>query len=136
MYNCSKCGYSTDDKSDFENHLEKCYESRAPWLIILIAIIALIIPLPAVAATQSALSVEVHLTHGPLAGEVVTATQGNALIAIATDATGMARFGDLAPGDWLISACGQEMSFGSSGGNTAATWMVDCNRLWLPVLAR
>lgn len=136
MYNCSKCGYSTDDKSDFENHLESCHESHTPWLIILIAIIALIVPSPSHAATQSALSVEVHLANAPLAGEMVTAGQDNALIAIATDATGMAQFGDLAPGDWLISACGQEMMFGSSSGNTAATWRIDCRRLWLPMLVR
>jgi hypothetical protein len=130
MYNCSNC-------DNFSTHLESCHGARSPWLPIIIAIvIALIIPSPAVAATQSALSVEIRLANAPLAGEMVTATQDNALIAIATDATGMAQFGDLAPGDWTISACGQSMTFGSSSGNTAATWMVDCNRLWLPLLVR
>jgi len=158
MYKCTKCGFRTADKATFERHLEACYgtcrrahvEPRSPWwfhsplraaviaALTTWSIIAIIIV--AHAAPQSSFSAQVvdAATGGGVLGAVVTATPADgalALIALQTDAEGMAQFGELATGDWLITACGQTIVYASTAdGDTAAIWLVQCNRLWLPVI--
>lgn len=94
---------------------------------------------PAHADQTSAFAVQVTDPQGrPLAGIPVTlrSTTDRALLALQTNANGIATFDNLPAGEWQADACGQSLVYGSTDGNTGGLWLVTCARLWLPVAIR
>jgi len=111
--------------------------SRFVFVVVCLVLVAQ----PVHAEPQSAFSVMVfdRVSGEPVAGMSVIGAPDDdalALVALQTDSDGMADFGQLSPGNWRFSTCGQTVVYGSADGDTAATWLVACSRLWLPVVGR
>lgn len=91
------------------------------------------------AATSTDLSVFVKSKGKPVAGEVVTLTGAEReKVALTTDANGVVLFPGIGAGEWVVEACNQSNDFSTADeeAGPGGLWVVECNRLYLPVAVK
>lgn len=99
----------------------------------------LISTLSAYSAPASAFSVKVFdaRTGTDIANIPVTGVHEDGIQTVNqwTNSNGIANF-SLSPGNWRFTTCHQNIIYGSTGGNTASTWLVACYQLFIPLVAK